>query len=74
MALLRLFDAKLYIFPLHRKLEYTSMEAVWSSANNSLETHLWVEDYQSESLQNRYYYVPDFTAVGYAQTAFLTPQ
>lgn len=42
-SLLRPFDAKLYIFfaPLHRKLAYTSMEAVCSSANNSLETHLW---------------------------------
>lgn len=42
-SLLRPFDAKLYIFfaPLHRKLAYTSMEAVCSSANNSSETHLW---------------------------------
>lgn len=65
-----LFDAKLYIFSLHRKLEYTSMEAVWSWASNSLETHPWWRTIKAGVFKNRYDYVLGFTAARRTQTSF----
>lgn len=46
------------------------MEAVWSWASNSLETHPWWRTIKAGVFKNRYDYVLGFTAARRTQTSF----